>query len=267
MKRFVIKPLYSEYEYIPISATELEHFACPMETFKTIQIDKDDPDYLSKLQMKDEVFAMGSYVESIIQATCMGWREMWYSMAKRVRESIETDFNRYKRSKVVDGKPTNKEWEFMYNNLEKYVDENRDLYRGEHFYNTTNFRQHCFVECGKYLFYFSWEVDTARMYDDDDDIIIDHKLSVSEWKEDTLAKKRQRYYYPFLTLLSSWRKAIDFVYNVNRKLKNIEWKTQFIWYTITMEEATEIFVNDIKKYAVALHNWEIKNEHLDLQYR
>lgn len=267
MKRYIIKPLYTDYEYVPISATELEHFVCPMEAFKTIQIDKDAPDYKDKLQMKDEVFAMGSYVESIIQATCMWWVDMWYSMAKRVRENLETDFNWYKRSKVVNWKPTNKEREFIYNNLENYVDENKVLYKWEHFYNTTNFRQHCFVECWKYLFYFTGEVDTARMYDDEEDIIIDHKLSVSEWKEDTLEKKKQRYYYPFLTLLGNGRKSIDFMYNVNRKLKNITGKTQFIKYTITMEEATEIFTNDIKRYAIALHNWEVKNEHLDLQYR
>ena len=34
-----------------------------------------------------------------------------------------------------------------------------------------------------------------------------------------------------------------------------------------MEEATDIFVNDIKKYAIALYNGQIKNEHLDLEYR
>ena len=72
MKRVIIKPLYSDYEYVPISATELEHFSCPLESFKQIQVDENAPDYKDKLQMKDEIFAMGSYIESIIQATLMG---------------------------------------------------------------------------------------------------------------------------------------------------------------------------------------------------
>lgn len=266
MKKYVIKPLYPEYEYIPISATELEHFVCPMEAFKTIQVNKEDPDYMAKLQMKDEVFAMGSYVESIIQAALMGGRDMGYSMAKVVRQNIETDFNWYKRSKVVDWKPTNKEREFVYNNLEKYVDENMKLYE-PNYYNTTNFRQHVFVECGKYLFYFTWEVDTARIYGSSSDIIIDHKLSSQARTDETIAKKRQMYYYPFLTMLWTGQKFISFIYNVNRKLKNIEGKTQFLSYEISMEKAEEIFREDIKKYAVALYKWEIKNEHLDLEYR
>ncbi len=266
MRKFVIKPLYDDYQYIPVSATELEHFACPIEAFKTIQLDKDAPDYKDKLQMKDEVFAMGSYVESIIQAALMGGRDMGYSMAKIVRQNIETDFNWYKRSKVVDWKPTNIEWEFVYNNLEKYVDENMKLYE-PNYYNTTNFRQHVFVECGKYLFYFSWEVDTARICGSSSDIIIDHKLSSQARTDETVEKKRQMYYYPFLTMLWTGQKFISFIYNVNRKLKNIEGKTQFLSYEISMEKATEVFVNDIKKYATALYKWEIKNEHLELEYR
>ena len=262
MKRYTIKPLQADYIYVPISATELEHFACPTPEYQTIKIDKDDEKYKDNLQMKDEIFAMWSYVESIIQATLMWGREMWYSMAKRVRECINPDFSSYKRS------IKNKEWEFMYNNLEKYVDENMELYHWEWWYNTTNFRQHCFVECWKYLFYFSWEVDTARFYGGDDDIIIDHKLSSSEWKDDTLARKRQRYYYPFLTFLSQPdMEKIDFIYNVNRKLKNIEWKTQFILEEVSRETATDVFVKDICAYATALYNGTITNEHIELDIR
>ena len=75
------------------------------------------------------------------------------------------------------------------------------------------------------------------------------------------------YYYPFLTLYGTGQKAISFIYNVNRKLKNIEGKTQFLSYDITMEKAEEVFREDIKKYAVALYKGEVKNEHLDLEYR
>ena len=139
--------------------------------------------------------------------------------------------------------------------MEKYVDENMKLYE-PNYYNTTNFRQHAFVECGKYLFYFSGEVDTARIYWLADDIIIDHKLSSQARTDETVEK-----------MLWTGQKSISFMYNVNRKLKNIEGKTQFLSYEISMEKATEVFVNDIKWYATALYNGAIKNEHLELEYR
>ena len=123
MKRFTVLPLCSDYIYIPISSTELETFVKPIEDFKKIIIDDTvkDSEYYSKIQMKDEIFSMGSYVESIIQATLMFWEEQGMRMAKKVRENLNEDFTFYKRSKLVNWKPTNKEREFVYNNLENYV--------------------------------------------------------------------------------------------------------------------------------------------------
>ena len=270
MKRFVIIPLLSDYTYIPISSTELEAFAKPIEDFKKIIIDDTvkDREYYDKIQMKDEVFSMGSYVESIIQATLLFWEEQGMRMARKVRENLNSDFTYYKRAKLVNGKPTNKEREFIYNNLENYVTENLKLFNGVWYYNTTNYRMHSLIECWPYLFWFSWEVDTARFYWEGDDIIIDHKLSASEWKEDTLEKKRQMYYYPFLAMLGNEDiKEIKFIYNVNRKLKNISWKTQNIEYTVSRDEAFNTLIHDIKKYAKYLNEWWEQQEHKDLSSR
>lgn len=270
MKRYVIKPLTDDYIYVPISCTELESFACPIEDFKKIQINEDvkDREYYNKIQMKDEVCALGSMVESIIQATLLGGEKKGLEMARIVRENMTDDFLYYKRSKVVDGKATNKEWEFVYNNLENYVFENMRLYKGEWYYNTTNYRMYALVEFGKILFWLSWEVDTARFMNDDEDIIIDHKLSVSEWKEDTLEHKRQMYYYPFFRFIS-WieQDNITFIYNVNRKLKNISWKTQFIEYKINKDDAVNRTVKDLQRYAIhILWGWE-QIEHKDIYNR
>ena len=130
MKKFVIIPLLSDYKYIPISSTELEAFAKPIEDFKKIIIDDTvkDREYYDKIQMKDEVFSMGSYVESIIQATLLFGEEQGMRMARKVRENLNSEFTYYKRAKLVNGKPTNKEREFIYNNLENYVIENLKLF-------------------------------------------------------------------------------------------------------------------------------------------